>query len=120
MSVTCNSPSHEHASLGDCDAWLCECGNQAHLDGFLIRDDMLRESILLGETRSILDALASGGLRRAALALEAVIQSALSGDPEAVSCFRLARDERLCASCGRVYDFEGRELRREPLAKPRA
>jgi hypothetical protein len=23
-----------HETLGECDAWVCRCGNQAHLDGF--------------------------------------------------------------------------------------
>ncbi len=26
----------EHATLGECDAWICSCGNEAHLDGFLL------------------------------------------------------------------------------------
>jgi hypothetical protein len=37
--ITCHC-QHQHtdATLGQCDAWLCECGNEPHLDGFLTHD----------------------------------------------------------------------------------
>jgi hypothetical protein len=37
--IRCSAPNlHSHATLGECDAWRCECGNEPHLDGFLTRD----------------------------------------------------------------------------------
>jgi hypothetical protein len=37
--ITCHCQNqHTTATLGQCEAWQCECGNRPDLDGFLRRD----------------------------------------------------------------------------------